>query len=112
MVIQGPEQCSIVQCVLLRVFERMVEVGRDAKSMLYSPSQSTVRVLLRESQLDYFVGEIEETVNVTRVHIQILYNMDVPACAAPRERVLQASFLQQMHYYKIQFDDTNFFFDV
>jgi hypothetical protein len=60
----------------------MVEVGRDAKSMLYSPSQSTVRVLLRESQLDYFVGEIEETVNVTRVHIKILYDMDVQACAA------------------------------
>jgi hypothetical protein len=48
-VIHGPEQWSNVQCALLRIFERMVEVGRDAKLVLYSRSRSTVRVLLRGS---------------------------------------------------------------
>ncbi|KAL6871559.1 hypothetical protein ACP4OV_014388 [Aristida adscensionis] len=82
-----------VQSALLRIFDRMAEVGSSTLSMYDRPSQSSARALVLKSQFGCLVGLggsiIKEMVNATGARIHIQDDADIPACASQFELVLQ-----------------------
>ncbi|KQK16466.2 KH domain-containing protein HEN4 isoform X2 [Brachypodium distachyon] len=88
--LESPGKHSKVQSAILCIFDRMEEVERN---LMFGKPECSARVLVPKSQFSSLVGLggaiIKEMVKSTGARIEILDEMDVPACASNCERVLQ-----------------------